>query len=297
MSAKNIDQAVSDGIRRTINRFRENPFYYFTESDIHASLVRDILDGNSVKFYLPTTKDNLRLSMVHLEYPTNFKFARNEALPFIEGTAAEGIKQRGNFDLAVLNEVLLKEIANMNTNTLINFLRSIISKDIAQNEAMYTVLGHPVGKLIDYAIEVKFFHFNNTSQEMFDQVKIDNFKLGEAQKGSASIKPINLIFCYYWRDGNKNHVWENRLNEFRKSICNGNIGIGNSPLTPIPKNVLNIFIEANINPDAIKSTKKPACCYKNDATDLPDWVSLLTYGYEIHHNPVASDNLASTFVV
>ena len=283
MSTKNTDQAVVDGIRRTINRFRENPFYYFTESDIHASLVKDILDGNSDKFYLPTTKQNLRLSMVHLEYPTNFKFSRAEALIEEENATNGGVKQRrGNFDLAVLNGTLLKEIADANTDTLVDFLKSIISKDGSQNEHLYNFHNHPVGELIDYAIEVKFFHFNNANQEMFEQVKIDNFKLGQSIKGGTKTKPVNLIFCYYWNDSKKNLVWKNRLSEFHKNMLKGYIGLDNAPQKPIPDNVLNIFIEANIDPDAVKVTRKPGCYYKDGKGILPDWVNLLTTGYEIH---------------
>ena len=41
---KTIDEQVFDGIRKTINRFREKPFHYFTEADIHSSLLNDILN-------------------------------------------------------------------------------------------------------------------------------------------------------------------------------------------------------------------------------------------------------------
>lgn len=104
MSTKSTDEAIAEGIRRTINRFRENPFYYFTESDIHASLVRDILDGNSDKFYLKIKDISLRLSMIHLEYPTNFKFSRAQALNEAESSSTDKNIQRGNFDLVVLKE-------------------------------------------------------------------------------------------------------------------------------------------------------------------------------------------------
>ncbi len=42
-----VEMLVYDGIRKTINRFREKPFFYFTESDIHASLHKDIMEGGS----------------------------------------------------------------------------------------------------------------------------------------------------------------------------------------------------------------------------------------------------------
>ena len=213
LNAKNTDVDVSNGIRTTITRFRENPFYCFTESDIHASLVNDIVAGNSDKFY-PQIKDtNLKLSMVHLEYPTNFKFSRVEALS--EGTVEtpDKNKQRGNFDLVVLKESMFSQIVddtveiNMENNgitnkevLLISLLRSIISKDIDQNVSYHNNLKLPIGELIDYAIEVKFFHFNNATLDMFEQVKIDNFKLEQSICEGAKINPVNLIFCYYWND-------------------------------------------------------------------------------------------------
>ena len=45
MKMKTIDEQVFDGIRKTINRFREKPFHYFTEADIHSSLLNDIMTG------------------------------------------------------------------------------------------------------------------------------------------------------------------------------------------------------------------------------------------------------------
>ena len=237
------DQAVATGIRRTINRFRENPFYYFTESDIHASLVKDILDGHSDLFYQPIHGTSLRLSLVHLEYPTNFSFSRKEALYGESNESADTNRQRGNFDLAVLKankfEAIVKDMSNLNEDekqtNLIRLLKSIISKDIASNEELYQKLNEPIGELIDYAIEVKFFHFNNATREMFDQVKIDNFKLRKAIENKASIKPVNLIFCYYWNDiNNKNIAWKNNLESFRSDLLKGKILNGSNVQNNIP---------------------------------------------------------------
>ena len=299
----NTDEAVTYGIRKTIFRFREYPFYYFTESDIHASMVKDIVEGNSEKFYLPIRDTNLKLSLVHLEYPTNFKFSRAEALNEGNVETPDRIKQRGNFDLVVLKESMFSQIVddtvkiNMENNgitnkelLLISLLRSIISKDIDQNESYHNNLKLPIGELIDYAIEVKFFHFNNATQDMFEQVKIDNFKLEQSICEGAKINPVNLIFCYYWNDkkarnDNKgsNDKWEKKIKAFRNNLLNGNIGIDNASLTPIPEKVLNIFIVVNVNQNAFKETPRPAYYY-NDGTfnNHPDWVRLLTKGYEVN---------------
>jgi hypothetical protein len=216
-----------------------------------------------------------------LEYPTNFKFSRKEDNTEGDVLANGRKKTRGNFDLVILKGPLLRDIANNNINKLIEFLMFIISKNVAKYERIYKLLGHPVGELIDYAIEVKFFHFSNTTQDMFDEVKIDNFKLEQSIGLKANIKPVNLIFCYYWSDGNKNNKWEGRLKNFRKNLKLGKIGFENAPQNLIPEKVLNIFIEANINQDAVKKTQRPVCYFNEGMEKLPDWVSLLTRGYDI----------------
>ena len=42
-----IEKRVFEGIRKTINRFQEKPFHFFTEADIHTSLANDIMFGKS----------------------------------------------------------------------------------------------------------------------------------------------------------------------------------------------------------------------------------------------------------
>jgi hypothetical protein len=74
-----IQTAVFDGIRKTINRFRENPFLYFTEADIHSSLSKDIMEGHSDIFIMGKDlkeRESIRVpvSLIHHEYPTNFRF-------------------------------------------------------------------------------------------------------------------------------------------------------------------------------------------------------------------------------
>ena len=276
MITKSIDEAVSHGIRKTIANFQKNPFYYFTEHDIHVSLVRDILDGNSDIFYLQLTNTNVQVSMVHLEYPTNFKYSRAEALNEGKSRINKANERRGNFDLAVLNGHNFRDIVKKNKTTLIDFLKCIISKDVAKNVNMYSVLDHPVGELIDYAIEVKFFHFNNASQEMFEQVKIDNYKLMRSIKEATHIKPVNLVFCYYWSDGKKNQRWENRIECFRKNILAGRIGIDSKKLSEIPEKVINILIEVKINQKAKIEDTKISYYYNGGNEKTPLWVCLLT---------------------
>lgn len=46
MKLNNVDIAVFEGIRKTISRFRRKPFHYFTEADIHSSLLHDITQAD-----------------------------------------------------------------------------------------------------------------------------------------------------------------------------------------------------------------------------------------------------------
>ena len=74
-----------------------------------------------------------------------------------------------------------------------------------------------------------------------------------------------------------------KIKVFRSNLLNGFIGIDDASLTPIPEKVLNIFIVVNVNQNARKETLKPAYFY-NDGTfnNHPDWVRLLTNGYEVN---------------
>ena len=90
MNNQEIQDAVFNGIRKTINRFREQPFYYFTESDIHASLSNDIMHGHSDIFVKRNSQDsqgltNTPVSLIHHEYPTNFRYQKEKLRGILSG--------------------------------------------------------------------------------------------------------------------------------------------------------------------------------------------------------------------
>ena len=116
---------------------------------------------------------------------------------------------------------------------------------------------------------------------MFDQVKIDNYKLDKALQDKAKIKPINLIFCYYWNDTkDSNKEWRKKMEDFRKTLKNGGIPTGFTRKKMIPNDVLNVFIEVNVDQAANKNTLKPTCFFHVTSGDQPDWVKALTSGYD-----------------
>jgi len=253
MRIKAINNAVFDGIRKTINRFREQPFLYFTESDIHASLSKDIMDGSSDILILGNTAVERKsiktpVSLVHHEFPTNFRYEKkklkdgydDENLNLTAISSAHG--DRGNYDLAVLNPVFIEKLFESHKKEgLIEILKHIINKDL--NRAINRI---PDEELI-YAIEVKFVHmFNDRNINMLEEVKSDNEKLRLALHHKHCTKAINLFFCSS-AEKERRDIQQpviRQIKEYIESFYN--------------QDIINIFIESFIDLDSsVKKTTKP----------------------------------------
>ena len=104
---KNINDAVWRAINKTINKFREHPYYFFTESDIHSYFYHALY---STKHEVSTI-DKKRIYCIHREYPTNFRYKKSKLLnknykkPY-DLNKRKG--KRGNYDIAVLDPVFIK---------------------------------------------------------------------------------------------------------------------------------------------------------------------------------------------
>lgn len=203
-----IDLKVFDGIRKTINRFREKPFHYFTEADIHSSLLNDMMSGGSdVLAFRPEdeNKKHISVSLVHQEYPTNFRYKKEDMITGYSdlkitelGHADENNKafgDRGNYDLAVLStDFAVKMLGN---ETLQEALEHLINKDNQRAISRKAASSEDFKRELLYAIEVKFIHaFNARSKNMLYEVIKDDQKLYLAHYHSDGfVKPINLVFC------------------------------------------------------------------------------------------------------
>jgi len=56
MKLREIEEIVKKGIKKTINKFRENPLYFFTESDLHSYFYYSIYSSK-----LEVVKNNKRI--------------------------------------------------------------------------------------------------------------------------------------------------------------------------------------------------------------------------------------------
>ncbi|MBK6964906.1 MAG: hypothetical protein IPH20_13460 [Bacteroidales bacterium] len=257
LNCKNIliKEAVFNGIRKTINRFREQPFLYFTEADIHASLSKDIMDGNSNLFIIGKQLENrsnvkVPVSLVHHEYPTNFRYESfkmrssgygDDEMHLTDINCLHG--DRGNFDIVVLNQTFVEDLFSLHQGDLMDAMKHIINKDKKLTQKRITK------EEIMFAIEVKFIHpFNAGNICMETEIKKDNNKLYVALRSSGHfIMPINLVFC------NSDYIQSNQISVIEN--------IKYYLKTQTHDGVCSIFIESYFSSN-VKKTIKPIFIFK-----------------------------------
>jgi len=291
--AENIQDALIHGIRKTINRFRERPLNYFTESDIHSSLMKDIMEGNSHIFLYRDLKSNMEISLIHNEYPTNFRYKKAKLLDGyrdIEKGASKDreetwikseIGDRGNFDLSIISEKfveqqlkspiitdakLLKKNKLSDGEILSEAIKHIIDKDIKYPIERCKANGDFSDDIfyakaletdLDFAIEVKFIHpFNARNKDMLYEVIKDNTKLNLAKAHTDGFtKTINLIFCSS-EEKERRDKKDTVISKIKKYIETGSVNDYDNRLYTIPNGVINIFIESYLSGNT-KNTTKP----------------------------------------
>ncbi len=287
MEIDKINEAVFKGIRKTINRFREKPFHYFTEADIHSSLLNDMMaSASGVLTYRPGGPlHHISVSLVHQEYPTNFRFKKGELL---SGYKPEEIKltkldykdvqnkgygYRGNFDLSVLNMNFVLDM--LTEHELPDALEQIINKDntvaIKRLENSY----QKFQKELLYAIEVKFIHpFNARQIKMLHEVIKDDKKLQLSHIHSGGfIKPINLIFCSTPAKISRGRITP-VVKLIEEYVETGRVKDRNKQLFHHPEKVITIFIESFIGDKNTKQTPKPLV-----GKNPPAWAQPLISGF------------------
>ncbi len=284
-----FDAAVYDSIRKTINRFRERPLFYFTEAGLHSSLQSDLLQNNS-KLLTATTANGFPVSLVHLEYPTNFRYRKSQLLSGYNLSLLNDKKHptslnqkarhgdRGNYDLAILNSEFVKydhshlEDRNKRKSDLEKKQQAealhIINKDNTKaikrlkdetynSESGKQTLPSRFQREVCYAIEFKYIHPHNArNKNMLDEIKKDNEKLKLAYYHSHGfIRPINLVFCssvgLKRRDRQSTIV--DRIETYLK---------GEDKQHPVPDHVLNIYIHSFVSMNKKQTPKPIAFCSK-----------------------------------
>lgn len=140
--ATNWNDVKNLTVNQIIETFQRNPFFFFTEHDIHSvlyNIAKEELQLNGV--IAEKTSDGHRVVLVHHEYPTPFRcdmkgygFQRKDEKPY----------KRGHYDLVILNPKFVKN----------NKLDVVFGKDFQKfTSAMKEVEVEP----LIWACEVIFF--------------------------------------------------------------------------------------------------------------------------------------------
>ena len=164
---------VDDGIRKTVNKFRDYPHIFFTEMDLHAYLYHCLY---STKLEVKT-RNGITTSCLHKEYPTNFRYSKDS----MENFGLRKIGRRGNFDLVVLNPEFIEE----------SDIKNVINKDVRDLELRSQNKEKFRNELL-IGIELKYVITN--SKSFVEEVEKDIKKLSIASK-YQSFEAYNLVFC------------------------------------------------------------------------------------------------------
>ena len=167
-----INELVSDGIRKTVNKFREHPCIFFSEMDIHSYLYHCLYSTKLEE----KTIDGVITSCLHKEYPTNFRYSKVTMEDY--GLSKQGV--RGHFDFAILNPKFLRDfnIKNIENKSIRETERRSKNKKF-ENELLS-------------AIELKYVVNNN--RQFVKEVEKDTKKLVIGLK-YQSFEAYNLVFC------------------------------------------------------------------------------------------------------
>lgn len=168
-----LKEIVNDGIRKTINKFREHPSIFFSEMDIHSYLYYCLY---STRFEVKT-KDGVITSCLHKEYPTNFRYSKETMEDY--GLTKKGV--RGHFDFAILNPKFIQESS----------IANVMNKSIRDTEDRSKIKDKFRKELVS-AIELKYVV--NNSRKFIEEVEKDIKKLtiGLAYQ---DFEVYNLVFC------------------------------------------------------------------------------------------------------
>lgn len=166
-----LQVSVWRGIASLVNQFREKPYYFFTESDLHSYFWKTTYSGN-----WEIERGKKRFYLIHREYPTNFRFDKQKSLKEVcaESYIPENEKgSRGHYDIAVLNPEFVEQAGSSD---------AVINKSIK----------NAVSSLL-FAMEFKYIIKN--SKDFIRQVKSDNDKLLTALSKGQATEAVNLVFA------------------------------------------------------------------------------------------------------
>lgn len=176
-----IQRAFWAAVKKTINKFREHPYYFFTESDITSYFYYCLYKSR----FEVRDATKRRIYLVHREYPTNFRYGKkellNEKFKLYPLDSKEG--SRGNYDLALLNPDFVKTAETV---------EDVVNKDIRL--LLKRIGKQSSNKCKELLFSVEFKYVINNNENFVKEIKMDNKKLFFSEENQSK-SGINLVFC------------------------------------------------------------------------------------------------------
>ena len=97
VTKKQLVQITETAIDNLIATFKEKPYFFYTENDLHCYLYSQIFNKLPKKDWFCKTANGKETILLHKEYPTKERYSRK--------ALKEGLKKgsRGHFDLSIWN--------------------------------------------------------------------------------------------------------------------------------------------------------------------------------------------------
>ncbi len=219
LTVEEIQKAFWAAVKKTINKFREHPYYFFTESDIVSYFYYCLYNSS---FEIPDKKGK-RIYLAHREYPTNFRYDKKKLLdetfnkPY-ELKSKNGT--RGNYDFALLNPEFVK---------MAETVEDVVNKNIK------LLLKRTEGKGRELLFSVEFKYVINNNKNFVAEILMDNKKLLFSEENQSNCG-INLVFCNkadpFYGDKIENAVKNSKVISI---FIHSYYDTGNKKITPKPK--------------------------------------------------------------
>ena len=174
------------GIEGLVQRFRNHPYAFYTESDLHCYLQHRLYNGGIFNS-LYITNDSHHTILLHKEYPTNARYSRNFKNELINNPNG---RKRGHFDICIWDP---KKVHKNNHRDQ----KILIAAELALNEcgknSTHTI--NDITKLSDTQNKVKGKYLLFFVRD--DENKFQNYKskiMSELQ--SAKLHKIKVYFVH-----------------------------------------------------------------------------------------------------
>lgn len=219
LPVEEIQKAFWAAVKKTINKFREHPYYFFTESDIVSYFYYCLYSSS---FEIQDAKGR-RIYLAHREYPTNFRYSKEKLLDETFNKPYDLKSQdgsRGNYDFALLDPDFVK--------------RAETVEDVV-NKKIKLLLKRTGGTGRELLFSVEFKYVINNNKNFVDEIIMDNKKLFFSEEKQSKCG-INLVFCNkadpFYRDEIRDAVEDSKvITIFIHSYYDAD----DKKITPLPK--------------------------------------------------------------